>query len=734
MKRFYTFFIVAMLAVTAFAQKTITVNFEHPEHLASIGSWYNSLTLDENNKVTITGNVQVNTTPESYFVEILNGEEEWLTNGTSNNTAYTISYDNVEDGDVLTFKTAENDPTTFHIIGNPEHLYLTRNYGEWSDLENVDGEWTIIDKGHYNYGVGVKSGYQIVDVTSGNPEETPNFQATSWSTPYNYTYGEEYTYTITTQSLDELRNLTATVKVSGDLAKFAMYRNTSRYSDPIALEEGDNAVKFQESESPFRVAPEYGKAIYQVKLNGELVEPSFYGNDYSVAAADGDVIEINADFPDKDVPVKFTFVNEGTEGVVSTFKVNDVVLTPEEYLAEGFTVKMGDNIYANFNSGDYTINSVKINGNVITNYYGDSYYANDNNGYEYEIDAVKKDPYLVRVNCEAWEHVRWTSGYNANDAIPLTSESCLIEVPASAYSVTFYAFDDYNITSMESDTDGFVDSYSISKINFYEYLGIVPGEEYEVTINTKFTDRNQTATFYLEPYTEEEIENGDKYWSTAIRLNFKNYNEYKEIILADGYTTVNFADTDNPVSLSISPAPKFVYINGEVQEDPDGYATAPSEIEIEDGDVVKIFKSGEIENYNVVYDIDEAADVKIFHDQVIEVAEPDKHSVMMGTEIRIVFNEIPETEEYEFKHELVINDETVEFENGEHVLAVNADTNIAIKVNQFTGVENIAAGANAPQDVYNLQGVRIISNASAEQIKALPAGIYVIGGEKRAIR
>ncbi|MDE6436227.1 MAG: hypothetical protein K2K69_01805, partial [Muribaculaceae bacterium] len=193
MKRFYTFFIVAMLAVTAFAQKTITINFEHPEHLASIGSWYNSLTLDENNKVTITGNVQVNTTAEAYFVEILNGEEEWLTNGTSNNTAYTISYDNVEDGDVLTFKTAENDPTTFHIIGNPEHLYLTRNYGEWSDLENVDGEWTIIDKGHYNYGVGVKSGYQIVDVTSGNPEETPNFQATSWSTPYNYTYGEEYT-------------------------------------------------------------------------------------------------------------------------------------------------------------------------------------------------------------------------------------------------------------------------------------------------------------------------------------------------------------------------------------------------------------------------------------------------------------------------------------------------------------------------------------------------------------
>lgn len=164
------------------------------------------------------------------------------------------------------------------------------------------------------------------------------------------------------------------------------------------------------------------------------------------------------------------------------------------------------------------------------------------------------------------------------------------------------------------------------------------------------------------------------------------------------------------------------------------WSTAPTEIEIEDGDIVKIMYYDEIANYNVVYAIDENADVKIYHDQVIEVAEPDTHSLMEGTEVRIVFNEIPETETHYFKHQLKINDEEVEFEDGEHVFNVADHTNIEVKVLEFTGVENIATDANVPSDVYNLQGVRILNNATAEQIKALPAGIYVVGGQKRVIR
>ncbi len=45
-----------------------------------------------------------------------------------------------------------------------------------------------------------------------------------------------------------------------------------------------------------------------------------------------------------------------------------------------------------------------------------------------------------------------------------------------------------------------------------------------------------------------------------------------------------------------------------------------------------------------------------------------------------------------------------------------------------------ATADNAPKDVYNLQGQLIKSLATPDQIKALPAGLYIVGGKKILIR
>lgn len=51
------------------------------------------------------------------------------------------------------------------------------------------------------------------------------------------------------------------------------------------------------------------------------------------------------------------------------------------------------------------------------------------------------------------------------------------------------------------------------------------------------------------------------------------------------------------------------------------------------------------------------------------------------------------------------------------------------------GVGEIKADpVSARPDVYNFAGVRILSNATKEEIKALPPGIYIIGGEKIVIK
>lgn len=58
-----------------------------------------------------------------------------------------------------------------------------------------------------------------------------------------------------------------------------------------------------------------------------------------------------------------------------------------------------------------------------------------------------------------------------------------------------------------------------------------------------------------------------------------------------------------------------------------------------------------------------------------------------------------------------------------------------IETDEFPGLSVDVVRAEADEaDVYNLQGVLLIENATPEQVKALPAGLYIVGGEKVVIR
>lgn len=52
------------------------------------------------------------------------------------------------------------------------------------------------------------------------------------------------------------------------------------------------------------------------------------------------------------------------------------------------------------------------------------------------------------------------------------------------------------------------------------------------------------------------------------------------------------------------------------------------------------------------------------------------------------------------------------------------------------GIESVTTGngQTAPADVYNLQGIRVLDASQADEIKNLPAGIYITGGRKIVIR
>lgn len=59
---------------------------------------------------------------------------------------------------------------------------------------------------------------------------------------------------------------------------------------------------------------------------------------------------------------------------------------------------------------------------------------------------------------------------------------------------------------------------------------------------------------------------------------------------------------------------------------------------------------------------------------------------------------------------------------------------INISESEEAGVGQFISEGGEKYDVYNLQGVRVLSKASRDVIQTLPAGIYVINGKKAVIR
>ena len=68
-------------------------------------------------------------------------------------------------------------------------------------------------------------------------------------------------------------------------------------------------------------------------------------------------------------------------------------------------------------------------------------------------------------------------------------------------------------------------------------------------------------------------------------------------------------------------------------------------------------------------------------------------------------------------------------------MTLDGSKTITVSLAKQDGVESVNAAAVAEsRDVYTLTGILLISNATDAQLKALPAGIYVVGGRKLVIR
>jgi hypothetical protein len=169
----------------------------------------------------------------------------------------------------------------------------------------------------------------------------------------------------------------------------------------------------------------------------------------------------------------------------------------------------------------------------------------------------------------------------------------------------------------------------------------------------------------------------------------------------------------------------YVYLNDVEVEHPYTYAYGYVYVSFNDGDVLKAFLTGEPTAKNVTFDLASLGDAEIAvkKDLITTVANPaDGFTAFPGTQVDITSDDYIS---------VVVNDEAVEAVDGTYTFTVADDTTVKVSTKE-TSISSVAVSDKVTNnDVFNMQGIRV---ANTSNMKALPAGIYIVNGSKVVVK
>lgn len=509
---------------------------------------------------------------------------------------------------------------------------------------------------------------------------------------------------IKTATLDEMRTASCTVTVD-DPSKVTL--RLSRTFTTVQLKSGENEVKFiPGTESTFTISPQSQETpLYKVTHNSVAAEAD-WGSYTLKNVANGDVIDIQANYPDIDCAVKFNVNAEGV-GFIKSVTVNGNEVT--NYLDDNFTVKCGSNISITRNSEDYKLESFKVNGEDKTSdFYDESYDFFVTDAATFDITAKKYATFKATVDIDDVSHATVYNGYSYyGNAFDLKNGKNEIEVSEKQTLISLVAKDGYYFTSVNDGTKEYTDK-SVNDIE----LDVVDGMVLKVV--TAAVVRDKKALVYVD----------DR--SAANSLLFRR-NDYNTIEVATGYNELEFYRGDNPFSVSVSANTKKVYKN-DVAVVPLYSGGSYFNFSLADGDVVKMFftktpatvkaditANGGAENLSVVKDriqpvADFSAGISCLEDTELAFAAKEGYSIKALT---------------------VDGTAATAEADGTYKVVVKADANIVVDLQTASGISSVTnADASRTANVYNASGVLVLKNATPEQTAKLAKGLYIINGKK----
>lgn len=511
-------------------------------------------------------------------------------------------------------------------------------------------------------------------------------------------------FIVKTATLDEMR--TASCKVTVDDPSKVTLR-LSRTFTTVQLKIGENEVKFiPGTESTFTISPQsYNTPLYKVTRNSVAAEAE-WGSYTLKNVAEGDVIDIQANYPDIDCAVKFNVNAEGV-GFIKSVTVNGNEVT--NYLDDNFTVKCGSTISITRNSEDYKLESFKVNGEDKTSdFYEESYDFFVTDAATFDITAKKYATFKATVDIDDVSHATVYKGYSYyDDAFDMKNGKNEIEVSEKQPLISLVAKDGYYFTSVNDGTTEYTDQ-STSEIKVDVTDGMV------LKVVTAAIVRDKKALVYVD----------DRSATSSMVFSRGDYNR---IEIGTGYNELEFYKGDNPFSVTVYANTKKVYKN-DVAVDPTYSGGSYFRFSLEDGDVVKMFftktpatvkaditANGGAENLSVVKDriqpvADFSAGISCLEDTELAFAAKEGYSIKALT---------------------VDGTAATAEADGTYKVVVKADANIVVDLQTASGISSVTnADASRTANVYNANGVLVLKNATPEQTAKLAKGLYIINGKK----
>lgn len=511
-------------------------------------------------------------------------------------------------------------------------------------------------------------------------------------------------FIVKTATLDEMR--TASCKVTVDDPSKVTLR-LSRTFTTVQLKSGENEVKFiPGTESTFTISPQsYNTPLYKVTRNSVAAEAE-WGSYTLKNVAEGDVIDIQANYPDIDCAVKFN-VNAECVGFIKSVTVNGNEVT--NYLDDNFTVKCGSTISITRNSEDYKLESFKVNGEDKTSdFYEESYDFFVTDAATFDITAKKYATFKATVDIDDVSHATVYKGYSYyDDAFDMKNGKNEIEVSEKQPLISLVAKDGYYFTSVNDGTTEYTDQ-STSEIKVDVTDGMV------LKVVTAAIVRDKKALVYVD----------DRSATSSMVFSRGDYNK---IEIGTGYNELEFYKGDNPFSVTVYANTKKVYKN-DVAVDPTYSGGSYFRFSLEDGDVVKMFftktpatvkaditANGGAENLSVVKDriqpvADFSAGISCLEDTELAFAAKEGYSIKALT---------------------VDGTAATAEADGTYKVVVKADANIVVDLQTASGISSVTnADASRTANVYNANGVLVLKNATPEQTAKLAKGLYIINGKK----